>query len=141
MYYQNSCCIFEKGWPSWFSHCTTLFPLTLLSSRSANTKCKTSANNLSRKKRLTNEISNNKKKEKNWIEELMFNTIQNTHIICGVTYLIVARKVIFCLVLSHYIWYWFLIIPIFTPCQFVLKKYHIYKRERERIIFGYFYFL
>ena len=50
---QNPCCIFEAGWPPCFSHGTTLFPLSPLSPRSTETKCRTGANSSSRKKGLT----------------------------------------------------------------------------------------
>ena len=49
---QNPCCIFEKGWPPCFSHVTILLPLSSLSPRSTETKCKTGANSSSRKKGL-----------------------------------------------------------------------------------------
>ena len=51
---QNLCCIFERGgWPPCFSHGTILFPLSPLSPRSTETKCRTGANSSSRKKGLT----------------------------------------------------------------------------------------
>ena len=50
---QNPCCIFEKGWPPCFSHVTILLPLSSLSPRSTETKCRTGANSSSRKKGLT----------------------------------------------------------------------------------------
>lgn len=50
---QNPCCIFEKGWPPFFSHVTILFPRSPLSPRSTETKCRTGANSSSRKKELT----------------------------------------------------------------------------------------
>lgn len=49
---QNPCCIFERGWPPCFSHVTILLPLSSLSPRSTETKCKTGANSSSRKKGL-----------------------------------------------------------------------------------------
>ena len=41
---QNTCCIFERGWPPCFSHGTILFPPSPLSPRSTETKCRTGAN-------------------------------------------------------------------------------------------------
>ena len=42
----------RRGWPPCFSHGTILFPLSPLSPRSTETKCRTGANSSSRKKGL-----------------------------------------------------------------------------------------
>src|ERR1044072_2851922 len=49
---QNPCCILERGCPPCFSHVTILLPLSSLSPRSTETKCRTGANSSSRKKGL-----------------------------------------------------------------------------------------
>lgn len=57
LHYQNPCCIFETSWPPCFSHGTTLFPLSPLSPRSTETKCRTGVNSSSQKKGLTEPVS------------------------------------------------------------------------------------
>ena len=64
---QNPCCIFERGWPPCFSHRTILFPTSLPSPRSTETKCRAGANSSSRTKGLTEpgSLTNTNRIEKN----------------------------------------------------------------------------
>lgn len=57
----------ERGWSPCFSHDTILFPLSPLSPRSTETKCRTSAKSESRKKGLTEpgSLTNTNRIEKN----------------------------------------------------------------------------